>query len=52
MFVDKKNNILTELEMTFDARQNGGNARYVKHCKAACIFIIDTQKIQSFDWPK
>jgi len=27
-------NILTELEMMSDARQNGGKARYVKHCSA------------------
>jgi len=26
-------NISTELEMTSDAGQNGGKARYVKHCK-------------------
>jgi len=26
-------NVLTELEMTFIARQNGGKARYLKHCK-------------------
>jgi len=26
-------NVPAELKMTFDARQNGGKARYVKHCK-------------------
>jgi len=28
-------NVSTELEMTRDARQNGGKDRYVKHCKCA-----------------
>ena len=28
-------NVSNELEMTFDVRQNGGNARYVKHFKCA-----------------
>ena len=30
-----KINVSTELEITSDARQNGGKARYVKHCKYA-----------------
>jgi len=29
------NNLSTELEMTSDARQNGGKDRYLKHCKWA-----------------
>ena len=28
-------NVSTELEMTPDARQNGGKDRYVKYCKCA-----------------
>jgi len=28
-------NVSTELEMTSDARHNGGKALYVKHCKCA-----------------
>jgi len=32
--------VLTELEMTSDAQQNGGKARYVKHCKDALPVII------------
>jgi len=33
-------NVLTELEMTSDARQNGGKACYVKHWKCVKLMIL------------
>ena len=43
-------NVSTELEMTSDARQNGGKTRYVKPLQVRVS--SDNKKIQSSDWPK